>query len=53
METLVKDPAPSLTIARQGDGNDEAMQGMVEWATHLLDDMETVAKYVGRKPLLW
>ena len=52
METLVRDPTPQLAFARQGDGDDQAMRGMIEWAAKLLEDMDTVARYVGRKPLL-
>jgi transcriptional regulator with XRE-family HTH domain len=51
MDTLVRDPEPQLTLARQGDADDEAMRPMIQWAASLLEDMEAMAKYVGRKQL--
>lgn len=52
IDTLVRDPQPEFALARQGDAADEAMQPMIEWASKLLDDMEAMARYVGREPLL-
>jgi transcriptional regulator with XRE-family HTH domain len=51
LDSLVRDPDPQFALARNGDADDEAMQPMIEWASRLLEDMEVMARYVGRKPL--
>jgi len=52
MEYLVREPREQVALARQGDADDAAMNGMVGWADSLLGDIETMARFVGRKPLL-
>ena len=49
MEALVRDPQQQVTLARRGDADDKVMAGMIRWTDDLLDDMETIARYVGRK----
>jgi transcriptional regulator with XRE-family HTH domain len=52
MDALVREPQQAVVLARQGDADDEAMGAMIGWADSLLADMETMARFVGRKPLI-
>jgi transcriptional regulator with XRE-family HTH domain len=52
MDVLVRDRQEQVVLARQGDAGDEAMSEMIGWADNLLADMETMARFVGRRPLL-
>ena len=52
IDTLVREPKEQVVLARQGDGDDEAMGEMIGWADGLLADMDTMARFVGRRPLL-
>ncbi len=52
LDTLVRDQEPRLVLTRHGDADDEEMRPMIEWASRLLEDMEVMARYVGRKPIL-
>jgi transcriptional regulator with XRE-family HTH domain len=52
IDTLVREPKEQVVLARQGDGDDEAMGEMIGWTDELLADMDTMARFVGRRPLL-
>jgi transcriptional regulator with XRE-family HTH domain len=52
MDVLVRERRDQLVLARQGDADDAAMGEMIGWADNLLADMETMARFVGRQPLL-
>lgn len=52
IDRLVRDPQEELVLGRQGETDDEAMSEMVGWANGLLSDIETMAKFVGREPLV-
>jgi transcriptional regulator with XRE-family HTH domain len=52
MDVLVRERQEQLVLARQGDADDAALREMVGWADALLTDMETIARFVGRKPLV-
>ena len=52
VDVLVREPKEQLALARQGDADDEAMSEMIGWVDELLADMDTMARFVGRRPLL-
>lgn len=52
IDVLVREPKEQVVLARQGDGDDDAMGEMIGWTDELLADMDTMARFVGRRPLL-
>ena len=52
MDALVRGPRERVVLARQGDADDVAMGEMIGWADDLLADIETMARFVGRRALL-
>lgn len=52
IDVLVREPKEQVVLARQGDGDDEAMSEMIGWTNELLADMDTIARFVGRRPVL-
>jgi transcriptional regulator with XRE-family HTH domain len=52
MDVFVRESREEVVLARQGEADDEAMAEMIGWADSLLADMETIARFVGRKPVV-
>lgn len=52
MDVFVRDRREAIVLARQGDADDETMGEMIGWADNLLADMETMARFLGRKPVI-
>jgi transcriptional regulator with XRE-family HTH domain len=47
LEALFPDDQRGAALARRGDGEDEGMRKMIDWAFALRTDIDTVSDYVG------